>query len=97
MYKDDMTDTINAMNRLNKLNTNPSSDPVHSPSHYMNPSGVETRDIIRDLLGAKGFNAYCVGNAIKYLSRYERKGNPIQDLKKAQEYIYMIIIKEEKS
>jgi len=30
---------------------------------------------------------FCIGNAIKYLSRYKHKNNPSEDLKKAVWYI----------
>ena len=55
-------------------------DPIN-PSHYRrHPSGVECIEITRHL----NFN---VGNAIKYLWRYQDKGDPVENLKKAQWYI----------
>ena len=35
--------------------------------------------------------SYAQGCAIKYLTRYKDKGHPIEDLKKAQHYIDMLI------
>ena len=46
---------------------------------------------IRSILGDEGFKSWAIGNAIKYVSRYNDKGKPIQDLKKAQENIQMVI------
>ena len=55
-------------------------DPIN-PSHYRrHPSGVECIEITRHL----NFN---VGNAIKYIWRYQDKGDPIENLKKAQWYL----------
>jgi hypothetical protein len=52
-----------------------------NPSHYRkHPSGIECIEITRHL----NFN---VGNAIKYLWRHMDKGDPVENLKKAQWYI----------
>lgn len=58
----------------------PEADAIN-PSHYRShPSGIECIEITRHL----NFN---VGNAIKYLWRHMDKGDPIENLKKAQWYI----------
>ena len=36
------------------------------------------------------YEGFCRFNAIKYLSRYDSKGQPLQDLAKAQHYIEML-------
>lgn len=55
-------------------------DPIN-PAHYRkHPSGIECIEVTRHM----NFN---VGNAIKYLWRYMDKGDPIENLKKAQWYI----------
>ena len=52
-----------------------------NPSHYRkHASGIECIEVTRHL----NFN---IGNAIKYLWRYMDKGDPIENLKKAQWYI----------
>lgn len=52
-----------------------------NPSHYRkHPSGIECIEVTRHM----NFN---VGNAIKYLWRYMDKGDPVENLKKAQWYI----------
>lgn len=58
---------------------------VHSPSHYTT-GGIETIDYIYAKLGEEGFRAYCMGNVLKYVSRWKDK-NGIEDLKKAQVYL----------
>ena len=66
-------------------------DVVKRPSHYMLEDGTEVKNHIRSILGDDGFKSWAIGNAIKYVSRYKDKGKPIQDLKKAQENIQMVI------
>lgn len=67
------------------------NDAVKRPSHYMLEDGTEVKNHIRSILGDDGFKSWAIGNAIKYVSRYNYKGKPIQDLKKAQENIQMVI------
>lgn len=56
------------------------NDPIN-PVHYRkHPSGIECIDITRHM----NFN---IGNSIKYLWRYLDKGDPVENLKKAQWYI----------
>lgn len=64
----------------------PVHDPVHHPSHYTQ-GGIECIDAIRAMLGRDGFAAYCRGNAMKYLWRAGLKGDPVEDLRKAQWYL----------
>lgn len=61
------------------------SETVHSPAHYT-AGGIETIDYIRAKLGEDGFRAYCLGNVLKYVSRYQHK-NGEEDLKKALKYM----------
>ena len=57
------------------------SDPVNHPEHYK-VGGIETIDFI------EGKNlGYNLGNAVKYISRADHKGNRLQDLQKAQWYL----------
>ena len=55
-----------------------------SPNHYKQ-GDIECIDAIRAALGKEGFEAYCIGNVIKYSWRYKHK-NGLEDLKKAQVY-----------
>ena len=57
------------------------TDLVNHPDHYK-VGGIETIDFIE----AKKLN-YNMGNAVKYISRAEYKGNKKQDLEKAIWYI----------
>jgi hypothetical protein len=72
----EMKTTLDA---LDKIKDRP--DPVNHPPHYK-AGGVETIDFIE----AKDLN-YRLGNVVKYVTRAEKKGNPIEDLKKARWYL----------
>ncbi len=61
------------------------SDPVNHPPHYQGK--VECIDAIEAALGGDGFVACCRGNAIKYLYRAGRKGDSVEDLRKAAWYL----------
>lgn len=57
------------------------SDPVNSPQHY-NAGGVECIEAIEASMSPEEFKGYLKGNAMKYLWRYNLKGNAVQDLQK---------------
>lgn len=64
---------------------------VNHPDHYRTDSGLETIDVIEAFCdGLNGIEAFCTGNAIKYLCRW-RKKNGVQDLKKAEWYLQRLI------
>ena len=55
--------------------------------HYVRKNKFQTLDFIQALGDAKGF---CRGNAMKYLSRYDKKGTPTLDIKKAMHYCVLL-------
>ena len=61
------------------------NDPVNHPSHY-NFGEIEVIDYIRDKLTPEEFTGYCVGNTLKYISRWRHKGG-LEDLEKAKVYL----------
>lgn len=64
---------------------------VNHPSHYQSKSGLEAIDVIDAFCdGLNGIEAFCTGNALKYLCRWKSK-NGLEDLKKAQWYIDRLI------
>ncbi len=72
------------------------SNMVSHPAHY-NQGGIECIDAIKAAtVGKTGVEAFCVGNAIKYLWRYEEK-NGLQDVEKAKWYIERLISELESS
>ena len=66
-------------------------DPVNHPSHYTYGK-IECIDYIED----KQFD-FCLGNAIKYITRAGHKENAVEDLKKAVFYINRKINQLERS
>ena len=67
----------------NTLSFDTEEDMVNHPSHYQ-IGGVETVDIIKELLSKKEFIGYLKGTFIKYRERHSYKGKSEEDLKKAK-------------
>lgn len=65
----------------------PAIDYVDHPSHYQSESGIEVIDVIdaftKELNGVVAFD---IGNAIKYILRWKKKGG-VEDLRKSLWYI----------
>jgi len=61
------------------------SDMIHHPDHYT-WKGTECKKVIEIMTrGISGAEAYYMGNIIKYLYRYPKKGTLLSDLAKAEE------------
>ena len=59
-------------------------DMVNSPAHYkLDGLDIESKDVLKSVLGAKGYVHWACGNAMKYIFRWEKK-NGLEDLKKAR-------------
>ena len=73
----------------------PKSDAVNHPSHY-NYGDIEVIDFIEQVTEQyeDGFDAYIVGNALKYLARSPHK-NGLEDVKKAVWYLERLIKRNE--
>lgn len=56
--------------------------PVNHPAHYQTASGLEVIEVIE----AFGLN-FSLGNAVKYILRAGKKGDAVEDLKKAAWYL----------
>ena len=69
---------------------NKNIDNINNPNHYKLSCGVESIEIIKRVLGTKGFVAFCLGNILKYLIRAEKK-NKAEDYKKATKYLEWVI------
>nr|WP_297394465.1 DUF3310 domain-containing protein [uncultured Peptostreptococcus sp.] len=60
------------------------NDIVNSPAHYkLDGLDIESKDVIKSVLGTKGYVYWACGNAMKYIFRWEKK-NGLEDLKKAR-------------
>ena len=67
------------------------SNNVNHPNHYQSESGLEVSDVIKAFTSElSGEEAFCIGNAIKYVCRYSKK-NGVEDLEKAKCYIHRAI------
>lgn len=69
-------------------------DNVNHPSHYADKA-IEVIDYIRDTLTGMELTGYCIGNVLKYVSRWRKKAG-VEDLKKAQVYLGWAIEAAEK-
>lgn len=58
------------------------SELIKRPSHYTAGRKYEPKDVIRDW--ELNFN---LGSAVKYISRAGRKGDKIEDLEKARQFL----------
>ena len=65
-------------------------DNVNSPAHYKYGK-KETIDVIRDCMTNDEYHGYLKGNVLKYVSRYKFKGEPLEDLQKANWYLNRLI------
>ena len=63
----------------------PAFDKVNKPSHYADKQ-IEVIDYIKDTLTHDGYIDFCLGNVIKYVSRWRKKGG-VEDLRKADVYL----------
>lgn len=59
------------------------SDSVNHPDHYGGEGNPYEAIMV---IEAWGLN-FCLGNAVKYISRAGKKGDELEDLKKAEWYI----------
>ena len=62
------------------------TEQVTHPGHY-NQNPLECIDAIEGSMSTDEFAGFLKGNVLKYLWRYKHKGNPIEDLKKAEWYL----------
>jgi len=69
-------------------------DAVNSPPHYT-AGGIEAIDAIEAALSDEGFRGALKANVLKYLWRYEKKADPVADLRKARWYLDRLIQKVE--
>lgn len=66
------------------------TDNVNNPSHYAS-GDIECIDAIKASMTNEAFLGYLKGNIQKYVWRYEKKINPVEDLKKARWYMERMV------
>lgn len=71
------------------------TDSINQPEHY-NAGGIECIDAIRAAMSQVAFEGFLQGNIIKYIWRYRHK-NGLEDLKKAQWYLTLLISEQSSS
>ena len=62
------------------------NDPVEHPSHYVK-GDIEAIDAIKASMCRTAFEGYLKGQVMKYAWRYESKGKPHEDIRKAAFYL----------
>lgn len=70
-------------------------DMVNNPPHYADRQ-YEVIDVMKDTMSKERFVGYLEGCTVKYLMRWDKKGSPTENLKKAQWYLERWINEVEK-
>lgn len=88
-----MTQEVKEVFEEQKTRPEPVGDQVKHPSHYQGTQGLEVIDIMKNFLPKyqDGYVAGMIKDVIKYILRAPSKGNLLQDLKKAREYLNFAI------
>lgn len=82
-HVDDRAELVRA---ASEILSRPLADPVDHPDHYT-AGGIECIDALAAALTDEQFAGFCRGNALKYLWRAGRKGDVVEDLRKASWYV----------
>ena len=90
-----MGETINAaLEDVEKRSGEERRETVNHPAHYGGDTPYEVLKVLR----AWGLlDSFCLGNAIKYIARHDKKGSALEDLKKARFYIDWEIANRERA
>lgn len=91
-YKE-VRDALNEM-RVGYEAADAAVDAVNNPPHYT-AGGIEAIDAIEAALSDEGFRGALKANVLKYMWRYEKKSDPIADLRKARWYLDRLIAVQE--
>lgn len=68
------------------------TDSVNHPVHYGGADNVyETIKVLESWLTPEQFQGFCLGNTLKYLSRAGKKGDAVEDARKAQWYLNRLV------
>lgn len=86
--KDAIIESILKEEEMKMNKENEKEDVVKEPNHYKH-GAFETIDEMIIAFGPQRTYDFCIMNAWKYRSRAPYKGNPEQDMKKADQYLKM--------
>jgi hypothetical protein len=76
---------------IKQIEAEAAHDPVERPLHYCE-GAIECIDAIEAVIAdMQGTEAFLTGQVLKYLWRWDRKGNPTEDLRKAQWYLRRLL------
>lgn len=64
-------------------------------SNITHPAHYTGRDIGYECIDIVQYQTFCAGNVIKYLWRYQYKGTPLEDLRKARWYAHRAHVMQE--
>lgn len=76
---------ICALSPHNRRRTD-TEEQINHPQHYGGDTTFETIKVLESWLTPEEFAGFCIGNAIKYESRWRKKGG-LEDLSKSQWYL----------
>lgn len=87
--KEELTDTVVGQTRADISKTEITEDMVNHPSHYKLSNGMETKEILKQLLTPEEYRGWCKGNALKYQFRAGKKdpAKESEDYCKAQWFL----------
>lgn len=72
------------------------AETVNHPAHYGGEGNpYETIEVLAIWLTSEQLIGFCLGNAVKYLSRAGKKGDKVEDWRKARWYLDYIIRQHE--
>lgn len=69
-------------------------DNVDNPAHYAGSHGLQAIEVHKNFMTTEQLQGYYLGNALKYLLRFQNK-NGLEDLKKARVHLNWLIETEE--
>lgn len=78
------------MPELTQISPAEKASSVSQPPHYTS-GGIECIKYIKAKLEPEAYNGYLLGNIIKYISRAGKKGDTLEDLLKADQYLTWLI------
>lgn len=82
---------------LREIETAAKFDPVEKPRHYAE-GAIECIDAIEAVIeDMNGPEAFLTAQVMKYIWRWDRKGKPLDDLRKAKWYLNRLIERGEKA
>lgn len=76
------------------LGSNVPQDDIDAPAHY-HSGGIDVIGFAEKQFSTEQLIGSHRINILKYVTRFDKKGNPLKDLKKARKYIDLLIEIEE--